>query len=931
MLAHLTRAAFSALLLASSALAQDVKYEKYALDNGLTVILHQDQRLPVATINLWYRVGAKEEPPRRSGFAHLFEHLMFMGTKRVAGNDFDIIMETGGGSNNASTSLDRTNYFSQGPSELLPTLLWLDADRLEDLGRMMTSEKVDKQRDVVRNELRQTIENTPYGKADHHIFSLMFPVGHPYHNSVAGTHEDLEAASVTNVKDFFANFYVPNNCSLVVAGDFDPAKIKPMIQAYYGSLPRGNAVVNRLPKDVPSPALTRVVRESMLDKVDAPRISFVYHSPAYYQPGDAEMDLAGSILASGKSSRLYKRLVLDEKLAADVGASQDSAVLGSLFKIDVYALPEADLSKVEKIMDEEIDRLLKDGITTSELEQRKSVIELGFLSRMDALSAIADKLNEYEYVWGEPNSFKRDLDRYRNATPDAVRDIARKTLTANARAIVRVLPEEPTRGETPRDKRPDLANASAFNVPKPEEFTLDCGVPVLLWKKSELPLVTMEMLIKAPGALGGAGAKGGNGVALDPIGRPGLAFVMSQMLDEGAGDLDALKYSDALQALGARLNASASREDVTVSFTALKRTLDKAAPLFADAILRPRMDPVDFERVVRLHKEQLEQDLQEPGTVANRVAARMLFGPDHPYGQPTVGTLESIAKVTLDEVKVAHTSIMNPASARLLVCGDLTVDEAKRALNAAFKNWKSNASSAATSAATPIAPTPQSSGNAMRVYLVDRPDAVQTVIRFAAPGPKLGDSVRPTFEALNTVLGGSFTSRLNQNIREQHGYAYGAGSRFNMFPSAGMFTASSSVKASVTGAALGEFLKEFDRLRAGDVSDDEVTKAFKTLRTDTIQQFSTMQGVVGTAAQMMSTGLPLETSAADMAAWSNLNAKTLNSIARSALPLEQGVLVLVGDRKLILEQIKDLKLSAPIELSPNGTPAPQASDRGSAG
>lgn len=303
----------------SSAAGQDVKCEKYSLPNGMTVILHEDHSLPTVTINTWFRVGAQDEPPGRSGFAHLFEHLMFMGTARVPGNDFDVLMETGGGANNASTDLHRTNYFSWGPSSLLPTLLWLDADRLEDMGLQMNADKVNKQRDVVRNELRQSVENAPYGKANEMVNKLLFPPSHPYYTGVIGTHEDLEAANVTNVKDFFSTFYVPNNASLVVAGDFKSDEIKPLVASLFGTLPAGQHVTRKytLPTEPIAVKLGEIRRFTCIDKVELPKVQFNYSSPRAYTAGDAEMTLAGSILASGKSSRLYTRLIIKEGLARD--------------------------------------------------------------------------------------------------------------------------------------------------------------------------------------------------------------------------------------------------------------------------------------------------------------------------------------------------------------------------------------------------------------------------------------------------------------------------------------------------------------------------------------------------------------------------------------------------------------------------------------
>ncbi len=900
--------------------AQDVKYDKYALDNGLTVILHEDHTLPIVSVNLWYRVGAKEEPRGRSGFAHLFEHLMFMGTERVKGNDFDIIMESGGGANNASTSLDRTNYFSNGPASLLPTLLWLDADRMEDLGRAMTSEKLRKQQDVVRNEIRQQVENSPYGRADEYVTRFMYPVGHPYYENVYGLHEDLEAANVNNVKDFFANFYLPNNCSLVVAGDFNPAEIKPLIATLFGTIAKGAPVVRREAKDWPTPVLGKVIRRTILDKVEKPRLSFTYHSPAWYQPGDAEMDLLGAVLTQGKSSRLYTRLVLNDKTCTDVAASQNSATLGSLFQIDVYARPDADLNAIEKAVDEEVARLIKDGPSADELDQRKATIELGMLSRLDNLQAKADRLNEYEYFFGEPNSFKRDLDRYRNATPATVQEWAKKTLTPDSRLLTRVLPEQPERPESAaaRDKRPiDFAQGN-FAPQSPETFTLSSGVNVMLWKRSELPLVSMQAVVHPGGALIDNSAAG-------------LAYLTGEMLGEGAGNRNAVQFADAVQSIGGTFNAGASQEAFSAGMTVLQRNFEKGVGLLADAVRRPRFTPEDFERVQRLHVADLEQELENPQTVATNVGQRILLGDKHPYALPVGGTIASAKAVKLDDVKQLHAALFAPALTTILVCGDVTKEQATAALEKGFGDWKP------AGAKRPAPPAVESSGadaliptaETLRVVLVDRPDAVQTVIRFITPGPKAADPARVRSNVLNTILGGSFTSRLNQNLREQHGYTYGAGSRFVMNPMVGTFVARAAVKADTTGESLKEFFKEFDRIRTkgGDITPEEAGKAAQTIRTETIQGLAGIHGPIGEMAGLLVAGLPFETVATDLAAAMKVTAPELNAAGNASIPLEKGVLVLVGDKKLILDQIKDLKLPPPIEYTPEGDKAGASATR----
>lgn len=891
----------------SAARGQDVAYEKYTLPNGLTVILHEDHSVPLATVNLWYRVGAKEEQAGRSGFAHLFEHLMFMGTERVPGSDFDNLMEQGGGANNASTSLDRTNYFSSGPSSLLPTLLWLDADRMEDLGRAMTTEKLRKQQDVVRNEIRQNVENTPYGAAEELIYRLMYPKGHPYHEAVYGTHADLEAADVHNVKDFFATFYVPNNCSLVVAGDFSKAEIKPLIEKLFGSIARGGPVVRREVKDWPVPVLTQDVRWTMMDKVELPRVSFTYHSPGQYAEGDAEMDLLAAVLAQGKSSRLYTRLVLTEKLASDVGASQNSATLGSMFQIVVDCVPGADLNRVEAIVDEEIARLVGSGIAEGELAQRKSRIELGMLSRLDSLANKADKLNEYEYFFGEPNSFKRDLDRYRNATAGGVQAWAKKVLTPNARVIMRTLPEQPERAATGRDERPQDATRGEFVAPEPQRFTLDCGVPVMLFSRRELPMVSMGVLIH-PGA------------ALVSSEQAGLADLTATMLGEGAGTLDAVQFGDAVEALGGTFSSGASIETMSANMTVLARNFEPAAALVADALLRPRMTESDFERVKRLHLSDLEQAMSDPQSVASNVGQRVLFGDSHPYARPASGVVATTSGLTLAQVKALHARLVTPANVTLTLSGDVSTEQAKAVLNKVFAGFHASTPSGTASAASNAALPELPSAAGLRVVLVDRPDAPQTVIRFVLPGPVAKAQERSTYRVLSTILGGSFTSRLNQNLREKNGFTYGAGCRYTMNPLAGLFVARSAVKADVTGAALKEFLGEMNRIRTGDVTDAEVVKATKTFRTETIEGLAGTFGPIGTAAPLIAAGMPFQTVTDDLAEAMKIDAAKLNAAAKAAIPLERGVLVLVGDKKLILEQIKDLGLPAPVEYSAEGEP-----------
>jgi predicted Zn-dependent peptidase len=388
------------------------------------------------------------------------------------------------------------------------------------------------------------------------------------------------------------------------------------------------------------------------------------------------------------------------------------------------------------------------------------------------------------------------------------------------------------------------------------------------------------------------------------------------MLDEGgAGDLDALQFEDKLRSLGATFNASAGHESINVSLMVLKRNLDPAAALMADAIERPRFESKEWDRVKRLHLEDLKREEDEPPIVASHVAARAFFGDANPYGWPVSGMADTVSKLSVDDVRRLHASIFRPDFATILVAGDLAPAEAQSVLEQQFGRWRGEATAGSP---RPKPETPAHEG--LRVVIVDRPDAVQTVVQFIMPGPKFTDERRVSFRLLNTLFGGSFTSRINQNLREAHGYTYGARSRFVMEPSLGYFTASSSVRADVTGAALEEFLKEINRIRAGDISDEETGKARETLRTDVIQAFAGLNGLLGMAAELAVNNLPFETLARDMAAMQKVESKDLNALARPAIPLENGVLVLVGDKRRILEQLQKLDLPKPAEVNVRGEP-----------
>jgi predicted Zn-dependent peptidase len=523
------------------------------------------------------------------------------------------------------------------------------------------------------------------------------------------------------------------------------------------------------------------------------------------------------------------------------------------------------------------------------------------VSRLQSIRIKADRLNAYEFYFGEPNSFKRDLDRYRQAKPQDVQDWAQKVFTPDARLILRVVPEVEAPAENPRDQRPGEGDVGGFAIQEPITFDLANGVTVHHWQRSELPLTAVALLLRS-------------GSALDPPGKAGLAWLTADMLDEGAGTRGAMEFADALDLLGADFRASSTHELTTVRMSVLRRNFEQALDLFADAIQRPRFDPKEWQRVQSLHVENLARQQDQPRIVAQRVAMRTFFGDGHPYARPTAGAPTSAAAVTVDDAKGFHAQLYRPSDAVFLVAGDLSPEEVKTNLERALGGW-----SDPPGVPVPAQPVfPAAANTALRVAVVDRPEAVQTVITFVMPGPTYADPQRPKLGLFNTILGGTFTSRLNQNLREEHGYTYGAGSRYAMNPSVGYFTAGSSVRTDVTGASLGEFVKEFAAVRGGDISSEEAGKARATRRMEMVESFSGLQGILSVAAELVRNDRPFSELGAELQAIAEVTETDLNRLAHDAVPLEQGLLVLVGDKGQILPQLGELDLPTPIELTVTG-------------
>jgi zinc protease len=885
-----------------------ISFEKYTLSNGLQVILHVDRKLPVVHVNQWFHVGSKNERAGRSGFAHLFEHMMFQGSKNASKEYFEYVEAAGAnlfeGGVNGTTSQDRTNYFATVPSGNLEQILWLESDRLATLPDALTIEKLNNQRDVVKNERRQGLENQPYGRWFKLIMENLYPSRHPYANDVIGSHEDLTAASLDDVKEFFKTYYTPNNMSLVIAGDFDPAEAKRLVEKYFGTIPAGPAL-DRPVKGVPKLDGEKIVE--VKDRVPQERAYFAWHTPAFFDAGDAELDLVSTILSDGLSARLNKTLVYDKQLASDVVTFQWSRQLTGTFVIWATARPGASLQQIEQIVTEEIARLAREGPTAAELNRAKTKWEFGFITGLERIGGFggkADRLNQYNTFLGDPNKFEADFARYRNATSASVRDVVARWLNTRDRLLVRFRPETSGRESQialDRAKQPPLGGDRPFMVPPVKTAKLENGMDIFVVERRDLPKVAVRFVTRA-------------GSVHNPVGKDGLADLTIEAMKRGTKTRSALQVEDALGDLGTGVFGAAGGETSFVTFEVLKRNLSPALSVFSDVILNPAFPADEIEREKKKRLDALAQDAQDPNAIAQRVGAMLAFGPEHPYGRPGRGFPSTVQTFTRDDFARFHEAYWKPGSSALVFAGDITLDEARELARANFGSWSGGAAPAAN------IPSPRPVGPG-KVFLVDRQDAAQTIVTQILPGAKRKTDDYYAMVLADAVWGGGFGTRLNLNLREDKGYSYGVFSFPLFHTEAGAWIASGGVQTNKTKESIVEFVKELKFL-AGEkpITEKELVNAKANRIRGYAQQFESVGRLTDQISTLWTFNLPMSELQRQTEELERATLASVNAVAkRYAVP--SGVtLVLVGDRSKIEEGLRELKLGDIILLDAEGKP-----------
>ena len=854
----LSAGAYMPSAVAANAPAVDIPYETFTLPNGLRVVVHTDRKAPVVAVNIWYHVGSKDEPAGRTGFAHLFEHLMFNGSENAPGEFFTPFKAIGATNQNGTTNSDRTNYFENVPTTALDTALWMESDRMGHLLGAIDQKTLDEQRGVVQNEKRQG-ENQPYGQVWDELGRIMYPKGHPYHHSTIGSMNDLNAASLEDVKTWFRTWYGPNNAVLVLAGDIDLATAKEKVAKYFGDIPAGPSMAQ--PK-VDVAARTADSRSEMTDQVPQSRIYRVWNVAEYGQPDLDRLQLLGQILGGGKSSRLDRRLVHQDKLVDNISAGAYGSQLSSTFMITAAVKQGVDVAKVEAAIDEELEKLLAEGPTADEVERNRTALQAGWIrgvERIGGFGGKADALAECAVFTGDPGCFRASLKTLAEATPAALRAAGNAwlgtgkgshTLVVNPGKRMEIAEEPavtPAPFKAPKvdpkfkalastvDRKAGVPMPSAFpdlKFPQQQHATLSNGTKVVLAERHDIPVVQMSYEFRG-------------GYAADPVAKSGVASFTMGLLDEGAGDLNALAFADRAQSLGANIGASAGLDSSSVYLSALKQNLEPSITLFADMLRKPRFEQADIERVRGQWIAGIKQEKANPNGIVQRVVPGLVFGAGHPYAAPRTGsgTEAAIASLTRADLQAYHANALRPQDATLVVVGDTTLAEIVPVLEKHFGDWKAPGKASGTAA---IAPAP--AARKPRVFLVDQPGAVQANIVAAQTLPSSADPMSVQYDMANMVIGGDFTARLNMNLREDKHWSYGARSGAGSSVGPRLWTASAPVQIDKTGEAMAEMHREIADFAAGKApaTAEEVEGMEKVLTL-------TLPGAYETAASVMST------------------------------------------------------------------------------
>ena len=869
----------------------EIPCEQFALDNGLTVAVHEDHKAPIVALNVWYHVGSKNEKQGKTGFAHLFEHLMFGGSEHLPGSYIEAMERIGATDLNGTTNEDRTNYFENVPVSALDFALFAESDRMGHFYNTISQELLDLQRGVVQNEKRQG-DNQPYSIVEDLMVKSTYPAEHPYAHTVIGSMEDLDSATLDDVREWFKTYYTPSNAVLVLAGDITLAEAREKVSRYFGEIDPGPPVAHQRAWIA---KMRGEHRETVQDRVPQARIYKAWNVPGHGTAAADYLRFACTVLSSGKSSRLYKRLVYDDQIATQAAAHLDEREIGGQLVLVATAKQGVDLHKVEKALDEELARFLDKGPTDRELQRIKAQSYASFVrgvERIGGFGGKSDILATSMTYDGRPDAYKERLARLEKVTSFELRDTARQWL-ADGVYTLEVAPFGSAKAAPAIDRAspPALGAPHELKLPQIQEEHLANGLRILLAERHEIPVVNLWLEL-------------GSGFASDETVLPGTARLASSLLTGGTKRRTALEISEELQMLGAQLSSGCNLDMATVYLTTLKATLDDALDIFADVILNPDFPEADFERQRQLQLAAIANEKVTPVQMALRALPPILYGKGHAYGSPLTGsgTEGTVQQMKRADMQGYHERWFKPNNATLIVVGDINMAEMKPRLEALFGGWK--AGDVPVKHMAPVEPPAKPA-----IYLVDKPGAVHSVVLSGtiAPPPKMGDEV--AFETMNNVFGGSFSARLNMNLREEKHWSYGAGSVLYGAKAQRPFFAYASAQGDKTADSIGEMLKELrGMLGAEPVTDEELEATKQQQIFELPGEHETMNAVGGLLIDLLQQGLPLNFYDTYVGRVTALSTDDIHAAARKVLDPAHTIWMVVGDRKELEPALRKLNL-----------------------
>jgi zinc protease len=921
---------------ANAAPALHIPFEKYTLSNGLTVVLTEDHATPTVSVVVMYHVGSKNEQVGRTGFAHLFEHVMFTGSAHVPYGVQDRLTEGVGGQNNGGTGNDTTTYYEQVPSNYLEHQLWIEADKMGWLLDSLDLTKYNAQRDIVKNERRQRVDNQPYGRAGELMAAAIYPAGHPYSWPVIGSMQDLAAATVDDVKKFFRLYYAPNNTTLVVSGDFNPAATKGWIKKYFDEIPRGQAITRPKAPPVTLDAEKRLYYE---DRVQVPQLNLEWPTVGSQDDDNHALDILAYMLTGSRTARLTKSLLYDKELVSDVTASQNSSEDVGQFRITLTPRPGHTLAEIESAADAIVEQLKNDGPTPEELARSKAGLQFAFVSQLESNLGKGFNLAIGQTLYGDPGHvFSVDYPRYQAVTAADVKRVAQKFL-GKGRVVLSVVPEGAkdqaagnARDVTPKDEdtttpppkaaasaaAPEKAasNPTSFDRtvmptagPRPElriptwtKTTLANGARLVVSERHDLPLVSVSITM-----IGGADQ-------FEPADKTGVGALASGMLEEGTTTRTGDEIANAMQLLGSDVDTAVGGEQGSIAFVSMSDKLEPMLSLTEDLIVNPTFPTAALERRRANTLVELQQAKDVTASVADVVFPKVVYSTSHPYGRSATET--SVKAISRDDVLAFHKKFFDPRRAIITVVGDVTTDDVKRIADRVLGPWAGSGDSQVSfDYSAPPAPKPTT------IYLVDKPGAAQSSFALGEVGPPRKTPDFFALRVMNTMFGELFQSRLNGNIREEKGYSYGVGSEFAFGRGPGPFRAGGDIITAKSDAALTEFMKEINGIRgARPVTDGEMEASKNSLVQSLPQRFSSVRSIGNAIAGLYVQDLPenyYQTYGASVMA---VTKEDVVRVAQKYIDPAHLAIVIVGDAKTIEAPLKATNVAPIVRLDLDGNP-----------